>query len=64
MTLCIRAKKLGIAAVALLVCIAVTLCGCLLYGVLAEEGEEASFIKWVDFNVPYEMLDKALQLDV
>ncbi len=64
LTLCIRAKRLGIAAVALVVCAAVTLCGCLLYGALAEEGEENSFIKWVDFNVPYEMLDKALALDV
>ena len=65
MTICIRARRLAVAAVALVVCAAVAVGGCLLYGALAEEsGEEKSFIKWVDFNVPYDMLEKALKLDV
>ena len=53
-------------AAAILLCALVLLCGGnLLVGrVRATAGEEKSFIKWVDFNVPYEALDKALKLDV
>ncbi len=66
MTICIRGKRLVMAAVALVVCAAVAAGGCLLHGALAEEKErqEKSFIKWVDFNVPYDMLEKALKLDL
>lgn len=53
-------------AAAILLCALVLLCGGnLLVGrVRATAGEEKRFIKWVDFNVPYEALDKALKLDV
>ena len=53
-------------AAAILLCALVLLCGGnLLVGrVRATAGEEKSFIKWVDLNVPYEALDKALKLDV
>lgn len=53
-------------AAAILLCALVLLCGGnLLVGrVRATAGEEKSFIKWVDFNVPYEALDKALKLDI
>lgn len=61
----ITVKQLKRAA-AILLCALVLLCGGnLLVGrVRATAGEEKSFIKWVDFNVPYEALDKALKLDV
>ena len=58
-----RGKKLLTAAVALLLSAAVIAGGCLIRGALAQE-EEKSYIKWVDFNIPYDMLEKALTLDV
>ena len=51
---------------------AVALCAVLLVvggGVICEHtaavgAEEADYIKWVDFKVPYEAMDKALKLDI
>ena len=54
-------------AAAILLCALVLLCGGnLLVGrVRATAGEEKSFIKWVDFNVPYEALEQgAMKLDI
>lgn len=62
----VRAKRLVVAAVALVVCAAVAVGGCFLHSALAEEKKEGekSFIKWVDFNIPMDMMEKALKLDV
>lgn len=63
MFLICRGKRLLLAAVALILSAVLVAGGCLLYGALAEE-EKKDYIKWVDFNVPYTMLEKALTLDV
>lgn len=63
MFLICRGKRLLLAAVALILSAVLVAGGCLLYGALAEE-EKKDYIKWVDFNVPYAMLEKALTLDV
>ena len=61
----ITAKQLKRAAVIVLCALLLLSGGSLLYNhVQATAGEEKKYIKWVDFNVPYEALDKALKLDV
>jgi murein DD-endopeptidase MepM/ murein hydrolase activator NlpD len=43
------------------------LCGCAVFGVcrtMAEEKEQEEYIKWVNFNIPYEVLEKAMKLDI
>ena len=60
----VRARRLALAGIALVAAAAVlagTLWG---RGIAAAGTDDASFIKWVEFNVPYEALDHALALDI
>ena len=53
-------------ALAVVLCAVVLLVGgsALYTKVSAVDNEKKNFIKWVDFNVPYEALEKALKLDI
>ena len=61
-------KRLGLGALALFLCLTLAAGGMILHAAVspaaAENTEKKDFIKWVDFNVPFEALDKALKLDI
>lgn len=70
MYIVLNRKAAGRAFLGGLVLLAFLVSGCLLYlrpaAAAGEDGagEEKEYIKWVDFNVPYEVLNRALELDI
>lgn len=59
----IRVKKAGVFLIPLLLAAAIGL-GATVMGLAAEEAEGKDFIRWVDFDVPTGLLQKALEIDL
>jgi len=63
MFLTFKLKKPIIAAISLIV-MAIFVCGTFFVRAQPSDRKEKEFIKWVDFNVPYSLLQDALEVDI
>ena len=59
-----RVRRQGLALLSAAVLVAALFGGALCRKAATEAAAEESFIKWVDFNVPYPLLERAMELDI